>query len=263
MSATDEVRLVLETYRRQRIVQIVPWHSMKLTSWPEGRKPDEGGDNMDVHYFGQVAALNDCAYRSMSGSKFVLFTDMDEIVVPRDLSTSDKTWIAMLDQATRDWLAESGSNDRLFPGTYMIRNVFFGSTVKRPTVAMSDLLLRDSKLVKNSSTAVNSLTAVQRENYVYPYDIRSKYFVWSKTAVMIGIHFPYDVIDGSRVKTAYVNERVALLHHYQAGLTFDSPESQAKSSTDRWMADRYSANITRRIRTRCAILSSFVANSND
>ena len=234
MSPTAEVRLVLETYRRAGIVQVVPWNTMTLNSnYVED-------DDSEVHYFGQLAALNDCAYRSMSSSKFVLFTDMDEVVVPRDSSSA--SWIAMLDRATRDWLARDSSiTGSLFPGTYMIRSVFFESNVERPAMQMSEWLPRDSKL----ETADNCLTAVQRDVFIQPYNVRSKYFVWSKTAVMIGVHFSYDFIDRTRVITVDVDERVALLHHYQSGW---KPINRTEMLTDRWMVDRYGDNITRRIR---------------
>lgn len=36
----------------------------------------------DVHYFGQLTTLNECIYRSMDRSRYVLLNDIDEIIMP-------------------------------------------------------------------------------------------------------------------------------------------------------------------------------------
>ncbi|KAF1374675.1 hypothetical protein PFLUV_G00231560 [Perca fluviatilis] len=40
---------------------------------------ESGGD---VHYFGQLTTLNECIYRSMDRSRYVLLNDIDEIIMP-------------------------------------------------------------------------------------------------------------------------------------------------------------------------------------
>lgn len=247
-SSSADVRLVLEGYRRDGIVEIVPWDSLPLTSWPEW--PPHDGNAMQVHYFGQVAALNDCLYRSLSRSTFTLFTDIDEIVVPRDPSLGpDGGWTAMLDRATR----EQSANDQSFPGVYMIKNVFFRPNAQQLQTSnassLQDWLSRED--------VTDSRRIIEREDYVYPYNVRSKYFVRSKAAVMIGIHFPYEVIDSDKVKTIYVDERVGLLHHYRAWSNLDDPARETKLIIDRWM-DHYHDSITQRIRHRRRAIEDFL-----
>lgn len=71
---------------------MVPWpidHCLlTLTGWqyPEGL-------NNEIGYFGQTAALNDCLYRNMYKSKFVLFNDIDEIILP----VKDWDWSSLME----------------------------------------------------------------------------------------------------------------------------------------------------------------------
>jgi hypothetical protein len=122
----------------------------------------------------------------------------------------------------------------------MVRNAFFRSDWRTRTWS-------------RWQEGVHSLQALKREDYIYPYDIRSKYFVWSKAAVMIGIHFPYELVNASNanVQTVHVNETEGLLHHYR-GQTF---EADAYRSSDVALVDdrtmlKYRNKLLRRIRQR-------------
>ncbi|XP_050405932.1 beta-1,4-galactosyltransferase galt-1-like [Patella vulgata] len=39
-------------------------------------------DSHDIHYYGQLACIHDCLYRYLNSSRWILFADLDEIVVP-------------------------------------------------------------------------------------------------------------------------------------------------------------------------------------
>ena len=47
-----------------------------------------------VHYFGQMAAINDCLYNSQYTSRYVVFHDFDELLFPR----MHDTWNQMLEE---------------------------------------------------------------------------------------------------------------------------------------------------------------------
>uniref|UniRef100_A0A672Z2G1 Glycosyltransferase family 92 protein n=1 Tax=Sphaeramia orbicularis TaxID=375764 RepID=A0A672Z2G1_9TELE len=77
----------LEMYRllgvdrvKEGFVEIVPWpihrYLKPSTGWLFSK---HGGD---VHYYGQMTTLNDCIYRSMARSRYVLLNDIDEIIIP-------------------------------------------------------------------------------------------------------------------------------------------------------------------------------------
>ena len=67
-----------------------------------------------VYYHGQILAMNECGYRLMYRSKYVLVQDMDEFVVP----TVASDWSSMLDDITsvqRERIASYSFRTRFFP----------------------------------------------------------------------------------------------------------------------------------------------------
>ena len=64
------VRKVLKYYTERGLAQVLSW---KLPSYI--------GEN-DVHYYGQLFAIEDCLFRTMNQLKFVAFNDLDEFIVP-------------------------------------------------------------------------------------------------------------------------------------------------------------------------------------
>ena len=66
----DNVRKVLKHYESKGLVEVLSW---KLPSYITGE---------DVHYFGQIFAMQDCLFRSINQLNFVAFNDLDEFIVP-------------------------------------------------------------------------------------------------------------------------------------------------------------------------------------
>ncbi|XP_068608237.1 uncharacterized protein [Brachionichthys hirsutus] len=79
-SCGPDLERLLQGYVQEGFVEMVPWpidkHLVPSTGWLFSRS---GGD---VHYFGQLATLNECIYRSMERSRYVLLNDIDEIAMP-------------------------------------------------------------------------------------------------------------------------------------------------------------------------------------
>ncbi|KAM3594053.1 uncharacterized protein V6R79_001442 [Siganus canaliculatus] len=79
-SCGQELDRLLQSYIQEGFVEMVPWpidkHLNPSTGWLFSRY---GGD---VHYYGQLATLNECIYRSMERSRYVLLNDIDEIIMP-------------------------------------------------------------------------------------------------------------------------------------------------------------------------------------
>ncbi|XP_070776833.1 uncharacterized protein [Enoplosus armatus] len=75
-----ELDRLLQSYSQEGFVEMVPWpidqHLNPSRGWLFSK---HGGD---VHYFGQLATLNECIYRSMERSRYVLLNDIDEIIMP-------------------------------------------------------------------------------------------------------------------------------------------------------------------------------------
>ncbi|XP_024123891.2 beta-1,4-galactosyltransferase galt-1-like [Oryzias melastigma] len=79
-SCGPELDRLLQGYIQEGFLEVVPWPIDKFL------KPSWGWDITkypgDMHYFGQIATLNECMYRSMARSRYVLLNDIDEIITP-------------------------------------------------------------------------------------------------------------------------------------------------------------------------------------
>ena len=80
-SVSRQVARVLEFYRSRGLVTLVPW---KLPSViPVTTKSLWPPSATHLHYGGQIGAYNDCLLRNMHRAKWIMITDLDEMIVPR------------------------------------------------------------------------------------------------------------------------------------------------------------------------------------
>ncbi|XP_008424919.1 galactan beta-1,4-galactosyltransferase GALS3-like [Poecilia reticulata] len=89
-SCSDETQRVLNFYTRKGVLEVIPWSMSGFLNVSHGWLPSHGPG--DLHYFGQIAALNDCLYRNMYRSKYVALHDVDELILPQTV----KTWTELL-----------------------------------------------------------------------------------------------------------------------------------------------------------------------
>ncbi|XP_053551563.1 uncharacterized protein LOC128642792 [Bombina bombina] len=79
-SCSPQMEEVLKYYIKEGVVEVVPWPIDRYL------KPSKSwlypNDDTHIGYYGQVTTLNDCIYRNMYRSKFVLLNDIDEIILP-------------------------------------------------------------------------------------------------------------------------------------------------------------------------------------
>ncbi|TRY89265.1 hypothetical protein DNTS_031838 [Danionella cerebrum] len=89
-NCNPDVQKILDYYVKQNFVDIIPWtisdHIEVSSGW---RKAESQGQ---LHYYGQIPALNDCVYRYMYQSRYLALQDMDEVILP----FADKTWTSLL-----------------------------------------------------------------------------------------------------------------------------------------------------------------------
>ncbi|XP_014888522.1 uncharacterized protein LOC106947794 isoform X2 [Poecilia latipinna] len=79
-SCGPDLDRLLRSYSQEGFVEIVSWPIDKyMNPSPGWYFSDFGGD---IHYFGQLTTLNECIYRSMERSCYVLLNDIDEIIMP-------------------------------------------------------------------------------------------------------------------------------------------------------------------------------------
>nr|XP_019953544.1 PREDICTED: uncharacterized protein LOC109636343 isoform X1 [Paralichthys olivaceus] len=79
-SCGPELERLLQIYSQDGFVEMVPWPIHHHLNPSKGWLFSEHGG--DLHYFGQLTTLNECIYRSMERSRYVLLNDIDEIVMP-------------------------------------------------------------------------------------------------------------------------------------------------------------------------------------
>ncbi|XP_008302254.1 uncharacterized protein LOC103374017 [Stegastes partitus] len=79
-SSGPELSRLLQSYSQEGFVEIVSWPINKYLNASGGWLFSKFGG--DLHYFGQLTTLNECIYRSMERSRYVLLNDIDEIIMP-------------------------------------------------------------------------------------------------------------------------------------------------------------------------------------
>jgi len=227
----SEVVPYMRSYAEDGVVTVLPWKLPVLTD-ARGPHPDP-----EIHYFGQLAALNDCLYRSMFRSRYVVLTDMDEIVVPR----RHGTWIEMMESEGKarrsDW--QSGV------ASFHFRNVFF-----RTDYGVDDLYVGNATV---RGLQLRSLLFTIREQTTFPHGWRSKHIVNPEAVVLVGVHHIENNMDYNRFSVFDVGEEVGLLYHYRSWAGEET--SRQPSKTDRFM---HAFNQT--ILTRVEIVHRTVAS---
>ena len=205
-STGSHVAAHLRRYAGEGVVSaVVQWRvPVAVDVWPPDPKEEP-----EIHYFAQLAALNDCLYRMMFRARFVVLADLDEVMVPRRRSH----WRPMLEDATADWrrrfvgLDGARTRDSVFPGAYLIRNVFFRTNWADDDRAGNDTDVRRFDLLTLSKT--------RREEQPFPFYARSKYVAWTRAVVMLAVHSVMEFVDDRHTMHVLVDERHALLHHYR------------------------------------------------
>ena len=79
-SCGPELDRLLQSYSQEGFMELVPWPNNKYLKPSCSCLFSQSGG--DVHYFGQIATLNKCIYRSMEWSRYILLNDIDEIIMP-------------------------------------------------------------------------------------------------------------------------------------------------------------------------------------
>ncbi|XP_053372902.1 glycosyltransferase family 92 protein F13G3.3-like [Mercenaria mercenaria] len=173
-SVSNDVKQVLKFYEQENnaMVATLPW---SLT--------DDLCNDVKLHYCGQLAALNDCLYRSKGYSYYIAATDLDEVIIPQH--KNDFTWLDML-------LNLPDHSVYLFRNSFVIRNLKNSADIKENKHIMTDYLMRD--------------------DFIYGPRDRSKMISWTDDVVTLGIHNVWAMRSGDEYG---VDPNVGLLHHYR------------------------------------------------
>lgn len=184
-STNYNVDKVLEYYAKQGIVEVLEWDlPMKVDTWPKKNEP------VEIHYFGQLAALNDCLYRNMHVSKYVVFQDLDEFIIPRQ----HLTWPDMINNLPPG------------QGAYIFQCVFFR---KEWADIATNFPGKDTAI----KYKMNTLLKQNREQKLLGKTHRAKYILDPTKVDTVGIHNIWRFRGGNGAH--FVNPDYARMHHYR------------------------------------------------
>ena len=92
-NCSQDMEEVLRYYRDIGLLEIIHWPIDKYikvsSSWIASESPG------DIHYNGQIPALNDCIYRNMYRTKYLFMQDPDEIILPLQNATWHEFFITL------------------------------------------------------------------------------------------------------------------------------------------------------------------------
>lgn len=79
-SCGSDLNKLLKHYEKEGTLEIVPWPIDQFLNPSAGWKATL--HKGDLQYYGQLVTLNECIYRHMYQSRYVLLNDVDEIIMP-------------------------------------------------------------------------------------------------------------------------------------------------------------------------------------
>ncbi|XP_073945240.1 uncharacterized protein [Choristoneura fumiferana] len=151
------VACVLERYRREGLVTLLPWNLPFIS-------------RLEIRTGGQYAAFSDCLYRSMPSAGWLLIIDVDEVVIPQ----RERTLPALL-SALRE-------SSYVPPSAFLFRNAYFYLKWEDDAEAPAPLL---------------TARKTRRWTVPHPNKNRTKYALRPTDVVELGNHFVWEFTPGA------------------------------------------------------------------
>ena len=193
---------ILRLYQENDLINVVQWNI-----------PSQA----DIHYLGQVASMTDCLYRNFYSSKYIVYLDLDEFIIPRRESLHN--WSELIKIQPKRC-------------AYILR-----CTVFRVSDGYTELRFegKDSAL----KYKLNTLLVHSRQNYTFGSKDRSKFILQTDCMEVVGVHLlqKYRTEEPSEMT---IEPRDALLHHYREG--YPLFVRRGASSVDSYMT-RYAKDL--------------------
>ncbi|BFZ19507.1 hypothetical protein BsWGS_22545 [Bradybaena similaris] len=201
-SISPAVNQILQRYQEDGLVTVLPWPVPTL----------------EVHYYGQMAALNDCNYRNRNISRFVVVVDTDEFIIPRN----SLSWMQLIDTISpqeRDVStfmhpSDPSKNGSTTTGSFDFRSCFFKSDLTPNWTALSSQFpFSDEERNNTLKFKFHTLSHFWRSTHIFPSNQRTKYIFRPEEVYVCGIHTVH--VFAGNIKGIIVNDNMALVHHYR------------------------------------------------
>ncbi|GFO02713.1 upf0392 protein f13g3.3 [Plakobranchus ocellatus] len=213
-STGPNVDQVLQMYIRSGDVDVLPWPlPMHVDSWPSSNRPSE------VWYFGQLAALNDCLVRHRYRARYIVFTDLDEFIVP----LQDSNWTQLVSRLRSPPSDSTNSLEKKDYDIFIFRCVFFRKEWHQPAPGFETLASKIQSAV---------LGYTRREKKVLPTGVRSKLILNPRSVQEVGVHQVWQ----SSAEQLSVPSDIGLVYHYRS---WEQPDQQISFITSNDVALRF------------------------
>ena len=181
-----------------------------------------------VHYYGQIAAENDCLYRYMYKTEYAAFIDLDEFIIPRG---SLRTWDDLVD----DLHTTLGDKMRNACAFTFLKNQFYTNysrkKSKNTTTNRHPVMDTDSQILNKNwdgilrplvgtmdvvhlvaKNDIKSLKSFTRDRDTDPGDLNKMIVIPRKIGALDVHHVEFPLVSE---ETYQVNNDTATVHHYR------------------------------------------------
>ncbi|XP_061436452.1 uncharacterized protein LOC133362273 [Lethenteron reissneri] len=215
-SCSSELNRVLLYYVETGLVEVVQWPIADYVRVSKGwHYPEHPGE---LHYYGQIAALNDCVYRHMYSTRYLVLTDIDEVIVP--LKHAD--WKDLVRHL----------NDRYGAEIYLFENHVFPDTASEEFGSKFQAW--------DAIPGVNIMRRIRREPNQPEVFNPTKMIVNPRAVLQTSVHSALNALGISET----VPGDTAIMHHYRAAKRPDLPLESLVVDLTLW---RYNATLIRNV----------------
>lgn len=216
-SSSNNVANVLEWYSKRGLAEIIQWQlPVGVDTFPQTNQP------VEIHYFGQVAALNDCLMRNTHTSAFIVALDLDEYIIPH--STNSMSWNDILNEI-------EGQYD-----TFIFRCTFFRMEWESNKINIPSM-------EKVKKYRLITLLKAEREERIFAANSRSKYIARTNAVKQLAIH-SVSKLKPDHYKVIEVPPEIALLHHYRNWGEYNDRKARIFDDT---VIRKFSELLTKRV----------------
>ncbi|OCT65262.1 uncharacterized protein LOC108700640 [Xenopus laevis] len=217
-NCSRQMEEVLQYYSKEGTVEVIPWQIQRYLKVSHNWQYPK--DDTEIGYYGQISALNDCIYRNMYSSKFVVLNDQDEIILP----FKHWTWGSMMET-----LQQEKPND----GIFLFENHIFPQTV-----------LSNGHFPNISSwnwvPGFNILQVIHREPDRFLYYNARKMIVDPRAVIQTSVHSTLKQYKYSN----YVPLETALVYHCRGPLQPSLPRASLIEDKTIW---KYNDSLIRNV----------------